>query len=99
MLRHIGVLKRQIVGELAAEGALLGILGALAGGALGLAIRQVLIYVVNPQSFHWTMDTEVPWRTLAVVGIALIVASAGTAVVSGRRAMARDAVLAVREDW
>ena len=99
MLRHIGVLKRQITGELAAEGALLGILGALAGGALGLAISQVLIHVVNPQSFHWTMDTEVPWRTLTAVGLALIVASAGTAVIAGRRAMARDAVLAVREDW
>ena len=99
MLRHIGVLKRQITGELATEGALLGVLGAIAGGALGLAISQVLIHVVNPQSFHWTMDTEVPWRTLAAVGIALIVASAGTAVISGRRAMARDAVLAVREDW
>ena len=99
MLRHIGVLKRQITAELAAEGALLGVLGALAGGALGLAISQVLVHVVNPQSFHWTMDTEVPWRTLAIVGIALIGASAGTAVISGRRAMARDAVLAVREDW
>ena len=99
MLRHIGVLKRQITTELAAEGALLGTLGALAGGALGAAISQVLIHVVNPQSFHWTMDTEVPWRTLAAVGVALIVASAGTAVISGRRAMARDAVLAVREDW
>ncbi len=99
MLRHIGVLKRQITGELASEGAILGVLGALAGGVLGLALSQVLIHVVNPQSFHWTMDTEVPWRTLSIVGLALVVASAGTAVVSGRRALTRDAVLAVREDW
>lgn len=99
MLRHVGVLRRQIVGALATEGALLGILGAIAGGVLGAAISQVLIHVVNPQSFHWTMDTEVPWGRLAAVGIALIVASAGTAVIAGRRALARDAVLAVREDW
>jgi putative ABC transport system permease protein len=99
MLRHIGVLKRQITAELASEGALLGVLGAVAGGLLGLAMSQVLIHVVNPQSFHWTMDTEVPWRTLAIVGGALIAASAGTAVISGRRALAHDAVLAVREDW
>jgi putative ABC transport system permease protein len=99
MLRHIGVLKRQITAELASEGALLGVLGAVAGGLLGLAMSQVLIHVVNPQSFHWTMDTEVPWRTLAIVGCALIAASAGTAVISGRRALAHDAVLAVREDW
>jgi putative ABC transport system permease protein len=99
MLRHIGVLKRQITGELASEGALLGVLGAAAGGVLGLAMSQVLIHVVNPQSFHWTMDTRVPWATLAMVGGALIVASAGTAVFSGRRALTQDAVLAVREDW
>ena len=99
MLRHIGVQKRQIVGELATEGALLGVIGALAGGALGLAMSQVLIHVVNPQSFHWTMDTTVPWPTLAAVGLALIGASAGTAVFSGRRALAHDAVMAVREDW
>ena len=99
MLRHIGVRKRQIVAELATEGALLGVVGALAGGVLGLAMSQVLIHVVNPQSFHWTMDTTIPWPTLAAVGLALIGASAGTAVVSGRRALAHDAVLAVREDW
>jgi putative ABC transport system permease protein len=99
MLRHIGVLRRQIVAELADEGALLGTLGALAGGLLGLAMSQVLIHVVNPQSFHWTMDTEVPWGTLAAVGAALIAASAGTAVLAGRRALTHDAVLAVREDW
>lgn len=99
MLRHIGVLKRQIVAELATEGALLGVLGAVAGAGLGLAMSQVLIHVVNPQSFHWTMDTSVPWGTLGAVGAALVLASAGTAVLSGRRALSHDAVAAVREDW
>ena len=99
MLRHVGVLKSQIAGELATEGALLGVVGCIAGGSLGLAIGAVLIHVVNPQSFHWTMDTVVPWSTLATVGFALVAVSAIAALVSGRRAMAHDAVLAVREDW
>ena len=99
MLRHIGVLKRQIVAELAAEGALLGVLGAAAGALLGLAMSQVLIHVINPQSFHWTMDTWVPWNTLAAVCTALVVAASCTAVLAGRRALSRDAVQAVREDW
>ncbi len=30
--------------------------------ALGLAISQVLIQVINPQSFHWTMDIRLPGR-------------------------------------
>ena len=99
MLRHIGVTRRQILHQIAIEGGLLGVLGAVAGGLLGLVLSQVLIHVINPQSFHWTMDTRVPIVTLAAIAVTLVVASAGTALVSGRRAMSREAVVAVREDW
>ena len=99
MLRHIGVLRRQIIGMLAAEGALLGAVGVVAGIGLGIAISQVLIHVINPQSFHWTMETRLPFAVFAVVTIALLVASAGTALLAGRRALSSDAVRAVREDW
>ncbi|MGI4876413.1 MAG: FtsX-like permease family protein, partial [Janthinobacterium lividum] len=99
MLRHIGVSRRQIVAMLASEGALLGLLGALAGVLLGAVIAQVLIHVINPQSFNWTMDTRLPLGTIGGVIVALVAAAAGTAVVAGRRAVAIDAVHAVREDW
>jgi putative ABC transport system permease protein len=99
MLRHIGVLRRQIIAMLAAEGALLGAVGVVAGIGLGIAISQVLIHVINPQSFHWTMETRLPFAVFAVVMIALMVASAGTALLAGRRALSSDAVRAVREDW
>jgi putative ABC transport system permease protein len=99
MLRHIGVLRRQIVAMLAAEGALLGAVGVVAGIGLGIAISQVLIHVINPQSFHWTMETELPSVLFATVAFALIAASAGTALIAGRRALSDDAIRAVREDW
>ncbi|HXJ02888.1 MAG TPA: ABC transporter permease, partial [Micropepsaceae bacterium] len=99
MLRHIGVLRRQIVTMLAAEGALLGAVGVVAGIGLGIVISQVLIHVINPQSFHWTMETRLPFAVFATVTIALMVASAGTALLAGRRALSSDAVRAVREDW
>ncbi|MDP3659809.1 FtsX-like permease family protein [Phenylobacterium sp.] len=99
MLRHIGVLRRQIIGMLATEGALLGLIGVIAGASLGLVMSQVLIHVVNPQSFHWTMQTRVPWGLLAGFAAALIACAAATALVAGRRAVSRDAVQAVREDW
>ena len=99
MLRHIGVLRRQIVIMLAAEGALLGAVGVVAGIGLGIVISQVLIHVINPQSFHWTMETRLPIAVLVTVTIALMVASAGTALLAGRRALSADAVRAVREDW
>jgi putative ABC transport system permease protein len=99
MLRHIGVLRRQIVEMLAVEGALLGTVGVIAGIGLGLAISQVLIHVINPQSFHWTMETRLPLPLFASVTLALIGAAAGTALLAGRRALSADAVRAVREDW
>jgi len=99
MLRHIGVSKRQIVAMLASEGALLGLVGGIAGIALGGIMAQVLVHVINPQSFNWTMATRVPWGIVASVAGALVIAAAGTATVAGRRAIAADAVRMVREDW
>ncbi|WP_375380619.1 ABC transporter permease [uncultured Sphingomonas sp.] len=99
MLRHLGLEKRQIVAMLGTEGALLGAIGGVAGVALGALLGQVLIHVINPQSFHWTMTTRWPWETIAGVIAALVGAAAITAMLAGRRATAQDALLAVREDW
>jgi putative ABC transport system permease protein len=99
MLRHIGTTRSQIIGMLAGEGALLGVIGIAAGAALGLALSQILIHVINPQSFNWTMTTRVPWELLLAVAAALVATSAGTAVLAGRRAVSGDAVRAVSEDW
>lgn len=99
MLRHLGVTRGQITAMLAAEGALLGLVGVAAGIGLGLVMSQVLIHVVNPQSFHWTMETRLPWLLLASVAAALTASAAGTALLAGRRALSGDAVRAVREDW
>jgi putative ABC transport system permease protein len=99
MLRHVGVLRRQILAMLAMEGAMLGVVGVVAGMVLGLAISQILIQVINPQSFHWTMDVRLPGTLFISVAVAMIAASAGTALIAGRKALSRDSVLAVREDW
>jgi putative ABC transport system permease protein len=99
MLRHLGVTRRQIMAMLGAEGALLGLVGGIAGVTLGCIIAQVLIGVVNPQSFNWTMDTVLPFGLFASVVLALVAASGGTAVLAGRQAASVDAVRATREDW
>ena len=96
---HIGLSRRQIVAMLGAEGALLGGVGGVAGVTLGIAIGQVLIHVVNPQSFNWTMTTQLPVSLMLSVVIGLIAASAITAMLAGRQAVSMDAVRAVRADW
>ena len=99
MLRHIGVLRREIAGLLAFEGAVQGTLGVAGGLAVGGVVSLVLIHVVNRQSFHWTMDLHIPWITLGVLSAVLVAAAAATAAISGRLAMDADVVRAVREDW
>ena len=73
--------------------------GALAGISLGLVLAQVLIHVINPQSFNWTMSTRIPVGTLLGVAAALTGAAAITAVLAGRHATANSAIQSVREDW
>jgi putative ABC transport system permease protein len=98
MLRHLGVTRREIAGLLASEGALLGSLGALIGLALGIAIALILVFVVNRQSFHWSMELHMPWLALFILSIALITLTAISATISGRYAMSRQVVAAVKDD-
>ena len=99
MLRHVGVTRGQVLGILACEGGLLTLLGVACGFALGLVISLILVYVVNPQSFHWTMQLHLPWTLLGSVAAVLVAASVATALVSGRYALSGGPVRAVREDW
>lgn len=99
LLAHLGLTRRQILGLVALEGLAWTALGALAGLALGLAVGVVLVHVVNPQSFHWTMELSLPWPRLLALCAAVVGAGTATAWLAGRAAAGRDAVQAVKEDW
>jgi putative ABC transport system permease protein len=99
VLRHLGLTRRQLGAMLAAEGGLLALLGALAGLVTGLAISLILIYVVNRQSFSWSMELHPPYAFLLALTLLLVALAIVTAVVSGREAMGMGPVRAVREDW
>ena len=98
-LQHLGFTRRQVLTLVASEGALWSAVGAALGLALGLAVSVVLVKVVNPQSFHWTMQMSVPPGTLLTLGLGVVVAGALTAWASGHAAASRDVVRAVKEDW
>jgi len=99
LLAHLGLTRRQVVLLVGAEATAWLAAGAIIGLLLGLAMAVVLVHVVNPQSFHWTMPLSVPVPRLAVLAGTVLAAGVATALWSARRAAGRSAVLAVKEDW
>ncbi|SER43400.1 putative ABC transport system permease protein [Nitrosomonas sp. Nm51] len=99
MLRHIGVTRTQVLTLLAAEGGLLTALGVALGFVLGWCISLILIFIVNPQSFHWTMQLYMPWNWLLLIAGIMLISASITALIAGRRAVSGSVVRAVREDW
>jgi len=59
----------------------------------------ILIHVVNRQSFHWGMTLHVPWVSLAVLALVLLVLAMATTIGSARGAMSFEAIRAVKDDW
>jgi len=99
MLRHVGVTRGQVLAILAIEGGALTALGIVTGFVLGWVISLVLVFVVNPQSFHWSMQLHLPWPLLGAVAGLLLAAAALTALLAGRQALSGGPIRAVREDW
>ncbi|MBC7918546.1 MAG: ABC transporter permease [Rhodoferax sp.] len=99
LLAHLGFTRRQVLQVVALEGLAWTTLGALAGLLLGLAVAVVLVHVVNPQSFHWTMELTLPWLRLLALAAVVVASGTLTAWLTGRAAASSDAVMAVKEDW
>ncbi len=65
LLRYLGASARQIRGMILLEAGMLGALACLIGFALGLALSVLLVFVVNKQSFGWTIQFHPPVPLLA----------------------------------
>ncbi|MFZ2988155.1 ABC transporter permease, partial [Ideonella sp.] len=99
LLAHLGLTRAQVMRLVLMETAAWLLAGLAVGLALGLLISAVLVHVVNPQSFHWTMPLQVPVGPVAGLLAAVLLAGLGTAALTARRALSADAVRAVKEDW
>ncbi len=99
MLRHIGMMRSQILTILTAEGVLLSAFGVFLGFLLGWAISLILVFIVNPQSFHWTMQLHLPWQWIMIVAGIMLLSAALTAFMTARNALSGNIIQSVREDW
>lgn len=77
-LRSLGLGKGRIGTATAVEGFGIAIAGSIGGILLSFALGDLLIYVINRQSFGWTLLFDVPWMQLA--SLVTLVCASGTAV-------------------
>jgi putative ABC transport system permease protein len=71
LLRFLGAFPKQIRRITLAEATVLGLTGCLLGLALGLVLSLLLIYVINLQSFGWTIQFDFPFLFVSA-GLVLI---------------------------
>jgi putative ABC transport system permease protein len=77
-LRALGWRRHEMALATAVEGALLSLCGVALGTVISLGLGWILIYVINKQSFGWTLQFSIPWLALAALG--LLVLGTGTIV-------------------
>ena len=99
LLAHLGLTRAQVLAIVTLETAAWMAAGVLMGLVLGLMVSAVLVFVVNPQSFYWSMELVLPWPRLALLAAAVFVAGVATAAFSARAAVSRSALMSVKEDW
>lgn len=75
LIRYLGADRSQVRRIVLTEAGLLGLLAGLLGLALGMALSMVLIYVINKQSFGWTIQFHPP---VLLLGSALLLVWAVT---------------------
>jgi len=74
LLQFLGAATGQVRKLILVEAGLLGILANLAGLALGFALSLILIYVINKQSFGWTIRFH--WPVVVLLGALTVVYAA-----------------------
>jgi putative ABC transport system permease protein len=83
-LRELGFQRRGIMAVVTLEGLFLSLIGLAGGLLLSLALGYLLIYVINKQSFGWTLAYAVPFGGLLLLAGGVLAAAALTSLGIGR---------------
>ena len=100
VVQQLGQSASQLTQWICLESGLLLALASCWGTVLGLLMSQVLIHRVNPQSFHWTMETSLPAVAIVVLILVTVLLGMLAAVWAAKRNLNTERlVLSLREDW
>ncbi len=71
-LKELGLSRQQIAIAAMWEGVGLSLVGVVGGLVLSLLLGWLLVYVVNVQSFGWTLTFRVPWLSFVLLSAAMV---------------------------
>ena len=90
-LRALGFSRREMALSTAIEGGAIAAAASLGGLGLSLALGWLLIFVINKQSFGWTLGFALPWGTLGLLAAVVIASGVVVGASAGRWAAALPA--------
>ena len=85
-LRALGAGGGAVTGVLLGEGVGIALAGCLGGLGLGLLLSRILVQVLNPQAFGWTLSYRLPWGFLGGMLAACLGVAAAALLPIARRA-------------
>ena len=86
MLRLVGAESRHLRRMIVIEAGALGVVAQAVGLVVGLALSLILIYVINVQSFGWTIQFHLPAAFLAQATVAVVAGAAAAGLYPARLA-------------
>ncbi len=98
LYRCLGAGRGQIFRLFLGEGLAAGLLGTLLGAAGGVVLAMILIYVINPAYFGWTIQPHWPWPALLRQAAAIMAAALAASVYPALRGSRVAAQELSRED-
>lgn len=98
MLRLVGADRRQVRKMVIIEAALMGGVSQGIGLITGLLLSLILIYVINVQSFGWTIQFHLPALFLLQSSLLILIATALSGIYPARRAAQIHAAQEVAEE-
>jgi len=87
LLTHLGLSKEKAWVLVSLEIVLLLLVAVLWSSLLGSLIGQILIQKINPESFHWTMETHMAYGQWAGVCLILLVVGVGVSMGVARQGL------------
>jgi putative ABC transport system permease protein len=96
ILRAVGGSRRQMEKTVLIEAGMIGLFSLMLGLLCGFLLSLLLIYVINKQSFGWTIQFSVPLWSLVETGVIVMATSIAAGWIPAKEAAQMKTVESLR---